>query len=91
MNTISSKSSEYHKVLKEKAKDRNAVHSYTVDSPLRHQEEEGAFSEAALKESFKRQSEKIIILEIEKEIMHTRTIFSVVFLPKLAEISIAEV
>ena len=90
MNTISFKSLEYHKILSEKENDRNAVPSYTIDSPLKH-EEEGAFSEAALKESFKRQSEKIMIFEIEKEIMHTRTIFSVVFLPKLAEISIAEV
>ena len=90
MTTICSKGNEYYQMLQEK-NNTKFVESPSVESPLRVLQDPYNFEDQALRDSFMRQSDKLTILELEKEIMHARTILSLVFLPKLNEVDPAEV
>jgi len=88
MKTICVKSDEYITRIKERATKPEYL---GVESPLRISDEIFSFEDQTLKESFTRQSDKLTVIELEKEIMHSRTILSVVFLPKLEFIDVTEV
>jgi len=88
MKTICVKSEEYIARIKDRA---NKPEYLGVESPLRISDEIFSFEDQTLKESFMRQSDKLTVIELEKEIMHTRTVLSVVFLPKLASVEDSEV
>ena len=88
MKTISVKSEEYIARIKDRV---NKPEYLGVESPLRMSDEIFSFEDQTLRESFNRQADKLTVIELEKEIMHTRTVLSVVFLPKLALIEELEV
>ena len=77
------------KLLNEREKVREDT--YIAESPLRPKGEMPTFDEQVLMDSFNQQSDRLIALELEKEILHARTILAVVFLPKLFLIDPAEV
>lgn len=89
MSTISSKSEEFMKLLSER--DKVKEETYIAESPLRRKGEMPTFDEQVLMDSFNQQSDRLIALELEKEILHARTILAVVFLPKLFMIEPTEV
>lgn len=64
--------------------------TYIAESPMR-KGEMPTFDEQVLMDSFNQQSDQLISFELEKEILHARTILAVVFLPKLLLIDPAEV
>jgi len=90
MTTICSKGDEYYKIIKERNLE-TIVEYPSMESPLRVLQDPYNFEDQALRESFLQQSDRLTLLELEKEITNARTIFSLVFLPKLAEVDPAEV
>lgn len=69
----------------------NIIEYPSVESPPRVLHDPFNFEDQVLRDSFLRQSDRLTLLELEKEMMHARTILSLVFLTKLAEIDPAEV
>jgi hypothetical protein len=89
MGTITSKNEEFMKLMQDKEKVREDT--YIAESPMRQKGEMPTFDEQVLMDSYNQQSDRLISLELEKEILHARTILAVVFLPKLLLIDPAEV
>jgi len=90
MANIYSKGEEYCKIIQDR-KNKNIIEYPSVESPLRVLQDPYNFEDQVLRDSFMRQSDKLTLLELEKEIMHSRTILSLVLLPKLVEVEPVEV